>query len=86
MKWLFGKRETPEEQKNNRPVCVRLDECLFVKRHGNCPEFHVKRYGQFYCAGHLMEACARLRFYREKQCEASEHMAPTGLIIESYRS
>jgi len=86
MKWLFGKRKTPEGQKNDRRACVKLDDCLFVKRHGNCPEFHIKRYRQFYCTGHLMEECARLRFYNEKLYEPSEHMAPTGLIIENYRS
>ena len=86
MKRLFGKQEAPEGQKNEINACVKLDECLFVRRHGNCPEFHIKRYKQFYCTGHLMEKCARLRFYNEKQSEPSEHMAPTGLIIESYRA
>jgi hypothetical protein len=46
----------------------------------------MKMYRQVYCTGHLMEECARLRFYQEKQYEPSEHMAPTGLIIENYRS
>lgn len=85
MKWLFGKRETPEEQKNDGRVCGKLDDCTFVRRHGNCPEFRVKRYRQFYCTGHLMEKCARLRFFSENQYEPSEHMAPTGLIIENHR-
>jgi hypothetical protein len=50
------------------------------------PEFQMKMYRQIYCTGHLMEDCVRLRFYREKEYEPSEHMAPTGLIIESHRS
>jgi hypothetical protein len=53
MKWAFGKKKTPEEQKNDKPICVKLDECLFVKRHGDCPEFRMKRYHQFYCNGYL---------------------------------
>ena len=85
VKWLFGKRKTSEGQKNDRPACVKLDDCLFVKRHGKCPEFSIKRYNHFYCTGPRMEECARLRFYNEKEYEPSEHMAPTGLIIENYR-
>lgn len=86
MRSLFGKRGEPNASESNRQACANLDDCTFVKRHGNCPEFQIKRYRQFYCTGPRMEECARLRFFRENQYEPSEHMAPTGIIIESYRS
>lgn len=86
MKWLFGKMETPKEPENEKPLCASRNDCLFVKRHGNCPEFRIKRYHSIYCNGYLLEKCARLLYYNEKQCEAPEHMAPTGLIIESHRA
>ena len=86
MKWLFNKQEKSVGQENDRRACIRLDDCHFIRRHGNCPEFRMKMYRQVYCTGHLLEECARLRFCREKECEPSEHMAPTGLIVENYRS
>ena len=86
MKWPFGKEETPEEKKNDRPACVKIDVCPFIKRHGDCPEFQIKRYSHYYCNGPRMEECARLRFYRENHCEPSEHMAPTGILIEGHRT
>lgn len=86
MKSLFGIQSKEEEKKADEQLCVIFADCLFIKRHGNCPEFQIKRYSKYYCAGPRMEECVRLRHYKENHSQPSEHMAPTGIIIADQRS
>jgi len=61
--------------------CSKLQSCPFFVKFSNLEEFRLKGFKNMYCAGPLMEQCARIKHKEVEGIKPPDELAPTGILF-----